>query len=82
MPNSDTSFESSLSTHLGNSERNEEDMGLDYNTKLNFQWTNAFFEGKIYKDNQGRYVVKVEDHPSKDVKTLTANHQGDRYMAP
>ena len=52
---------------------------LDYNTKLNFQGLNAH-NARIYKDNQGRYVVKVEDHPSEDEPSVMANYQGDRYM--
>ena len=55
--------------------------GLDYNTKLKFEGINTY-GGKICKDNQGRYVVKVEDHPSVDEVILMANYQGDRYMAP
>ena len=55
--------------------------GLDYNTKLNFQGLNAH-NAKIYKDNQGRYVVKVEDHPSEDEPFVMANYHGDRYMGP
>ena len=54
---------------------------LDYNTKLNFQGLTEY-SVNIYKDNQGRYVVKVEYHPSKDEPYLMGNHQGDRYMGP
>ena len=70
-----------MSTQTGNTGKNVEDMGLDYNTKLKFEGINAH-GGKIFKDNQGRYVVKVEDHPSKDEVILMAKYQGDRYMAP
>ena len=38
--------------------------------------------GRFFKDNQGRYVVKIEDHPLEDEVILMANYQGDRYMAP
>ena len=55
--------------------------GLDYNTKLNFQGLNEH-NAKIYKDNQGRYVVKVEDHPLEDEPLVMANYQDDRYMGP
>ena len=55
--------------------------GLDYNTKLNFQGLNVH-NAKIYKDNHGQYVVKVENHPSKDEPLVMANYQGDRYMGP
>ena len=54
-----------MSTQTGNTGKNVEDLGLDYNTKLKFEGINSH-GGKIFKDNQGRYVVKVEDHPSKD----------------
>ena len=37
---------------------------------------------KIYKDNQGRYVVKVEEYFLEDEPTLIANYKGDRYMGP
>ena len=57
------------------------EINLDYNTKLNFQGLNDY-STKIYKDNQGRYVIKVEDHPSKDEPLVMANYQGDRHMGP
>ena len=81
VPDSDTSSESSMSTQMGNTGKKVEDMGLDYNTQLKFEGINTY-GGKIFKDNQGRYVVKVEDHPSIDEIILMANYQGDRYMAP
>ena len=77
----ETSSESSMSTEQEFSSGNMDHTGLDYNTKLNFQGSNAY-GAKIYKDNQGRYVVKVEDHPSPDEPSIMANYQGDRYMAP
>ena len=59
--------------------RMPDETGLDYNTNLNFQVLNVH-NAKIYKDNQGQYVVKVEDHPSKDEPSIMSNYQGDRYM--
>ena len=56
-------------------------LGLDYITKLNFQGTNDF-NAILYKDNQGRHVVKVEDHPLKDEPFVMVNYQGDSYMGP
>lgn len=56
-------------------------MGLDYNTQLKFEGINIH-GGKIFKDNQGRYVVKIEDHLSADQVILMGNYQGDWYMAP
>ena len=44
-----------MSTQTGNTGKNVEDLGLDYNTKLKFEGINAH-GGKIVKDNQGRYV--------------------------
>ena len=70
-----------MSTQTGNIKKKIEDMGLDYNTQLKFEGINTY-GGKIYKDNQGRYLVKTEDHPSTDEVILMANYQGDRYMAP
>ena len=55
IPDLDTSSESSMSTQTGNTGKNVEDMGIDYNTKLKFEGINAH-GGKIVKDNQGRYV--------------------------
>ena len=69
-----------MSTQTGNAGKNVEDMGLDYNTQLKFEAINIH-GAKIFKDNQGRYVVKIEDHPSADQVVLMANYQGDRYMA-
>ena len=57
------------------------EMGFDYNTKLNFQGTNCF-NAKIYKDNQGRYILKIKDNPFEDEPPLMANYQGNRYMGP
>ena len=37
---------------------------------------------KIYVNNQGQYLVKVEDHPSEEKTRLWANYQGDRYIGP
>ena len=54
-----------MSTQTGNAGKNVEDMGLDYNTQLKFEAINIH-GAKIFKDNQGRYVVKIEDHPSAD----------------
>ena len=81
IPDSDTSSESSMSTQAGNNGKGVEDRGLDYNTQLRFEDINNH-GAKIFKDNQGRYVVKIEDHPSEDEVILMANYQGDRYMAP
>ena len=64
-----------MSTQTGNTGKNVEDMGLDYNTKLKFEGINTY-GGKIYRDNQVKYVVKVEDHPSADEFILMANYQG------
>ena len=58
-----------------------DETGLDYNTKFNFQGMNEH-NAKIYKDNQGRYVVKVENHPSEDEPSVMASYQGERYMGP
>ena len=77
----ETSSESSMSIGPKTSIRMPNETGLDYNTKLNFQGLNEY-NAKIYKDNQGRYVVKVEDHPSKDEPSIMTNYQGDRYMGP
>ena len=77
----ETSSESSMSTGPEASVKMPDETGLDYNTKLNFQGLNVH-NAKIYKDNQGRYVVKVEDHPSEDEPSVMANYQGDRYMGP
>ena len=81
ISDSDTSSESSMSTQTGNNEKSAEHIGLDYNTQLRFEGINNY-EAKIYKDNQGRYLVKIEDHPSNHEQVLMANYQGDRYMAP
>ena len=70
-----------MSTGPEASVRMSDEIGLDYNTKLDFQGFNAH-NAKIYKENQGRYVIKVEDHPSEDEPLIMANHQGDRYMGP
>ena len=75
----ETSSESSISTILETSFRMTHEIGLDYNIKLNFQVLNDY-NAKIYKDNQGRYAVKVEDHPSKDEPLAMASYQGDKYM--
>ena len=81
IPDSDTSSESSMSTQTGNNGKGVEDTGMDYNAKLKFEGINNH-GAKIFKDNQGRYLVKIEDHPSDDEVILMANYQGDRYMAP
>lgn len=45
-------------------------------------WSEKIYGAKIYKDNQGRYVVKVEDQPLPDEPSIMANYQGDRFMSP
>ena len=70
-----------MSTGPETSIRMPDETRLDYNSKLKFQGTNDF-NAKIYKDNQGKYVVKIEDHPFEDEPSVIANYQGDKYMGP
>ena len=50
IPDLDTSSESNMSTQTGNTGKNVEDMGLDYNTQLKFEAINVH-GAKIFKDN-------------------------------
>ena len=77
----ETSYESNMSTRPETLIRMPDETSLNYNTKLNFQGLNEH-NAKIYKDNQGRYVIKAEDHPSEDEPSIMGNYQGDRYMGP
>ena len=77
----ETSFKSSMSTRLETLVRMPDETSLDYNAKLNFQGLNEY-NAKIYKNNQGRYVVRVQDHPSEDESLVMATYQGHRYMGP
>ena len=78
---SKTSSDISMSMEVEQPFSPPDTLGLDYNTKPNFQGINNY-HAKIYKDNQGKYVVKIKDHPSPYEPHLMANYQGDGYMAP
>ena len=79
--NSETSSKLDESMETGQSEGLHDNSGLDYNSRLDYQGLNRY-GAKIYKDMLGRYLVKIEDHPSPDEPQVMANYQEDRYMGP
>ena len=77
---SDTLSNSSMETG-GSSHVNQPDIVLDYNIKITFIRDNNH-GALIYKDPLNRFLIKIEDHPTKFEATPFVNYQGDRYIGP